>query len=66
VSFAAITLCAVSQRVFIFVVDCFVIDSGNFCIQPRAVYHWVSEMCLFTETVSRIKINYRIKFNLVV
>jgi hypothetical protein len=38
VSFAAITLCVASQRVFIIVVVVFVIDkSGNFWIYPPIV-----------------------------
>jgi hypothetical protein len=35
VSFAAITLCVASQRVFIFVVYFVMTESGNFWIQPR-------------------------------
>jgi len=35
VSFAAITLCDASQRMFIFVVVYFVIESGHFWIHPR-------------------------------
>jgi hypothetical protein len=46
VSFAAITLCVASQRVFTVVSIYFVMDqSGNFCIHPRiGLVNKISEM----------------------
>jgi hypothetical protein len=46
VSFAAITLCVASQRLFIVVVAAaavyFVIESGNFCIHPHIVFDFMA------------------------